>query len=334
MKDKIDLKYWLTILILLIIILNSVISLTNNSRYVEVKIMYGNGEPAAELEVIITEPTAVFTCGMKPSQYNVLVTTMTDSQGIIHFNLSRAINKICIFVKYRNNYFDLNKTNPYSRGYLLDLEDYNNTYTIVLDTFPPRVVNYNLSIIVQKISDIFELQDFKFWIIVFDNDPNSIDTEAKVFIGNRTFSLVIANVKLLNISHINITFTQLLPSFYNILEQGLSRNESAYIVLRLRDDEGFTCSKMINITWNNIKIVKVNKTSLEENLSSIISTLTFKPNNTVSTSMITFSPSNISGGTKGVEESRLLLSSGYDVFIPVLGIATIILEYWRRRSTR
>jgi len=334
MKDKIDLKYWLTISILLIIILNSVISLTNNSRYVEVKIMYGNGEPAAELEVIITEPTAVFTCGMKPSQYNVLVTTMTDSHGIIHFNLSRAINKICIFVKYRNNYFDLNKTNPYSRGYLLDLEDYNNTYTIVLDTFPPRVVNYNLSIIVQKISDIFELQDFKFWIIVFDNDPNSIDTEAKVFIGNRTFSLVIANVKLLNISHINITFTQLLPSFYNILEQGLSRNESAYIVLRLRDDEGFTCSKMINITWNNIKIIKVNKTSLEENLSSIISTLTFKPNNTVSTSMITFSPSNISGGTKGVEESRLLLSSGYDVFIPVLGIATIILEYWRRRSIR
>jgi len=36
MKDKIDLKYWLTISILLIIILNSVISLTNNSRYVEV----------------------------------------------------------------------------------------------------------------------------------------------------------------------------------------------------------------------------------------------------------------------------------------------------------
>ena len=334
MKDKINLKYWLTISVLLIIILNSVISLTNNSRYIEIKVMYGNDEPAAELEVIITEPTAVFTCGMEPFQYNVLAMTMTDNQGIIHSNLSRAINKICIFVKYKNNYFDLNKTNPYSRGYLLNLEDYNNTYTIVLDIYPPSVVSYNLSIIVRKINDRLELQDFKFWIIVSDNDPNSIDAEAKVFIGNRTFSLVIANMKLLNISHINITFAQLLPSFYDILEQGLSQNESAYIILKLKDNEGFDYSKMINITWNDVKIVKVNKTSLEENLSSIISTLTFKPNNTVSSSMIAFSPSNISGGTKRVEESRLLLNSGYDVFIPILGITTIILECWRRRSIR
>ncbi|RLG84436.1 MAG: hypothetical protein DRO40_01450 [Thermoprotei archaeon] len=332
MRDKIDLKYLLTISVLLIIVLNSVVSLTNSSNYVKLKIMYGNGEPAAELEVIITKPTAVFACGMKPSQYNILARTMTNRQGIIHFNLSKTINKICIFIKYKNGYFDLNKTNPYSRGYLLNLEDYNYTYTISLDIYPPKVVIYNLSIAVQKINDVFELQDFKFWITVFDNDPNSIDTEAKVFIGNRTFSLAIANVELLNTSYINITFSQSLPSFYNILEQSLSQNESARIILKLKDNEGFTYSKTINITWNDIKIIKVNKTSLEESLSSIISTLTFKPNNTVSTSKMTFSPTNISGRIKEVEENRSLLSLGYDVFIPILGIATIILEYWRRRS--
>ena len=333
MKDKIKLKYWLIITVLLIIALNSVTALTDDDDYIEIKIVYGNGEPVSQLEVVITEPTAVFTCGIEPLQYNVIAKTMTNSHGSIHFNISRTINKICIFVKYRNDYFDLNKTNPYSRGYLLNLEDYSNTYTIILDICPPRIINYNLSIIIQKINNIFELQEFKFWIVVFDNDPERINAKAEVFIGDNTFSLVIANAELIGTSHVNITFTQLLPSFYDILEESLNRNDSAYIVLKLKDNEGFTHSKTINITWNNIEIIKVNRTSLEENLSGIISTLTFKSNNTVSTSKITFSPSNISRETKRVEENRPLMSSEYEVFIPALGIATIILEYWRRRGT-
>lgn len=334
MAGKIDLKYWFTISVLLIIILNTIIALTSNNRHIEIKVIYGNGEPASDLEIILSKPTKLFKCGMSPASYNILSKALTDEHGIADFNVTGSIDKICIFVKYGDNYIDLDKTDPYSRGYLLDLSESNGTYIISLDIYPPAISMYNLSIIIQKLESGFKFQDFRFWLIVVDNEPNELDVTAKMFIGNRTFSLAIAGKDLLDVNSVNVSFGQLLPMLYGFIEEELQYNRTPYILLTIKDNEGFTLLKRINITWQNIRYMEINRTIIEENLSNIINTLTFRPNNTETTSGIMFSPTNITEGANIVEENKALLGSSYNVFIPLIGIATIILEYWRRRSTR
>lgn len=319
-------------LVILLILLATVSISTNDIEYLEIRVLFGNSNPASNIEIILSKPVSMFKCGSQPRY--ILAKSFTNEDGIAGFNLTSSVDRICMFIKYGDTYIDLDRADPYNRGYLLDLEGDNRTYTFVLEIYPPTISTYNLSITVLKHEDRLEIQSLVFWFVVVDNDPENVYVEAKVFTRNRTFSLAIAKKDRLSLNSVNISFYQLIPDMHSTILQELNCNETPYIVLMVRDSEGFSILKKINITWQNIKYMELRDSSIEKELSDIINTISPRLNTTETTSEIMFSPINRTIQTQAIRDNRILLSNPYSIFIPLIGFATIILEYLRRRSTQ
>ncbi|GEM_PF-6014613 len=332
-------RYTLVILLLLLVIASAHIP-AYTGGHLEIKVLYRNGKPAQGLEVVLSEPIPMFKCGREPK--NVYTYTITNKEGLALFNLSYSVNKVCIFIKYNGRYIDLDPGNAYNNGKLIDLipNNYTVEQSIVLDMQPPTITDYNLTIIIHRIRSRPVKEIFSFWILIEDNNPSDLQLNAYLYstIKNASTRLVLKSktISSNNPMILNASFGLNRMSIYeDFIGNNLDKGSLPYIIVEIRDAEGFMDTLRINVTKYMITIIdiKSNETNVIRKLSNETEYINVSPGNSASMPPEErYIPQNISREDTVVEKDDLTLMGLNNIFIPVIGIATVILEIWRRRS--
>ncbi len=327
-------KTILFIIVFMLLVLNTTITTSQNMQNIRVIVRYSDLTPVEGAEVIITNKAPLTGCTLNPREQYIIGKYTTDNNGTVYI-LVPVESPVCLYIKINDTYIDLDKSNAYTNA--LEIKPNTTSINITLNIRPPQIVSINYSIVITKIESQYAitaltLNKLLLNIVIRDNLLNDVEIKSYLSTGNMSYRLMERSRSLIGPETLNATFTLGGMIKRTDIEQIID-NKSFFKII-VKDSEGFYLTRSIPIESSRVILVVKNSSQANVNtqLSSIAENISASNNETNYEEVEGFTPANISY-TRTIKGANIMYNTSLpDIFIPLTGVLTIVLELVRRRG--